>query len=86
MVDTGLILKWRKKHLPRENVCDPKLSSINHSKITFENTLGGFIALLMGLTFSIVVFILEFIISKVFKFPRFALQVMSSWDCPEVVR
>ena len=61
MVDTGLILKWRKKYLPRKNVCDPKLSSINHNKTTFENTLGCFIAPLMGLTFSIVVFILELI-------------------------
>ena len=83
MVDSGLILKWVKNHLPRENLCDPKLSSINHSKTALESTFGGFIALLVGLSVAVVTFALEVISAKVFKIPGFPPEIVISWELPE---
>ena len=59
MVESGLILKWYKDHMSKENKCDKSLSSIHHTQAKLETTKGPFIVLSVGMTVSTAVFFLE---------------------------
>ena len=59
MVESGLILKWYKDHMSKENKCDKSLSSIDHNQAKLKATGGAFIILSVGLSVASVVFVLE---------------------------
>ena len=59
MVESGLILKWYKDHMSKENKCDKSLSTINHNQAKLETMKGPFVVLSMGISVATVVFILE---------------------------
>ena len=67
MVESGLILKWYKDYMPKENKCDKSLSSIGHTQAKLETTKGAFVVLSVGLTVSTAAFLLEICAAKFMK-------------------
>ena len=66
-MESGLILKWYKDHMSKENKCDKSLSSINHNKAKLETTKGAFVVLSVGLTVSTAAFFFEICAAKFIK-------------------
>ena len=64
MVESGLILKWYRDHMSKENKCDQSLSSIRHTQAKLETTKGPFIVLSVGLAVSTAAFFLELCAAK----------------------
>ena len=64
MRETGLILKWYQNHLPRERKCEKSFVSICHVEANLDRTKGPFTVLIVGLTASFIVLILELLVAK----------------------
>ena len=62
-MQSGLIKKWMKRHWPMEgNKCDKSRSKLGHTKPSLSDTFGAFFTLGVGITASILVFVLEVIV------------------------
>lgn len=59
MVESGLILKWYKDHMPKEHKCDKSLSSVRHKQAKLKTTKVAFIALFIGIITATITVLLE---------------------------
>ena len=77
MVEAGLVQKWYRSHFPRENKCDKSLSSFRHGNTGMEKTKGAFVALSIGLSLALLVFIVEVLVTKACRKSSKTLRIMS---------
>ena len=63
MVESGLVLKWHKDHMPKESKCDKSLSSIRHKQAKLETTKGAFIVLFIGIVIATICVLLEMLLT-----------------------
>ena len=63
MVESGLILKWYKDHMPTESKCDKSLSSVRHKQAKLKTTKGAFVALFIGIMTATITILLEICIA-----------------------
>ncbi len=63
MLESGLVKRWIMVHWPKQDVCESK-TKVQASPATLGHTMGGFLALMTGLTVSFLVFCAEVVFLK----------------------